>query len=54
MTDNGTSLPNIYLFKKTRFDGFKFNFSEFQQLRNKYAKYTLYCIFVIVTQWLEQ
>jgi hypothetical protein len=30
----------IYLFYKTRFGSFKFNFPEFQQLRNKPAKYT--------------
>jgi hypothetical protein len=37
----GTSLWNIYLFQKTRFCSFKISFSEFQQLRNKYAKYIL-------------
>jgi hypothetical protein len=30
----------IYLFYKTRFGSFKLNFPEFQQLRNKPAKYT--------------
>jgi glycyl-tRNA synthetase alpha subunit len=44
-----TSLSNIYLFSKSRFSSFKFNFSEFQQLRNRYANYTLDCVFVI--QW---
>ncbi len=34
-----------------RLGNFKFNFSEFQQLRNNYAKYTFCCIFVITTQW---
>jgi hypothetical protein len=43
-----TSL-SAYLFQKTKFGSLKFNFLEFQQLRNKYAKYTLYCVFVIVT-----
>ncbi len=28
-----------------------FNFSDFQKLKNKYAKYTLCCVFLIVTQW---
>ncbi len=36
------SLLNIYLFQKTRFSSFKFNFTEFQQLRSRYANYTLY------------
>jgi hypothetical protein len=31
-----------------------FNFSNFQQLKNKYAKYTLCCVFLIVTQWSKQ
>ncbi len=34
-----------------RLSNFKLNFSEFQQLRNKYAKYTFCCVFVIITQW---
>jgi hypothetical protein len=53
-TNVATSLPNIYLFWKTKLDNFKFNFSEFQQLRNNYANYTFRCVFVIVTQWLRQ
>jgi hypothetical protein len=34
-----------------RFNNLKFNFSEFQQLRNKYAQYTLCGVFRIVTGW---
>jgi hypothetical protein len=30
----------------------EFNFPEFQDLRNTYAKYTLCCAFVTITQWL--
>ncbi len=42
----------IYLFilKKTSFSSFKFNISEFQQLRNTYVKVHL----AIVIQWLGQ
>jgi hypothetical protein len=43
----------IYLFifiKKTSLSSFKFNISEFQQLRNKYIKVHL----AIVIQWLGQ
>jgi hypothetical protein len=43
--------PNTYFFeKKRRFRNSQFNFSEFQQLKNKYAKYILCCALVIVTQ----
>ncbi len=42
----GTSLSNIY-FKK-RFDNLKFNFSNFQQLKNRYAMCTLCWVFLIV------
>ncbi len=28
------------------FESVKFNFSKFQQLRNTYAKYTLYCVVI--------
>jgi hypothetical protein len=31
----------------------KLKISEFQQLRNKYAKYILCCAFVIVTRWFS-
>jgi hypothetical protein len=31
----------IYLLYKTRLGSLKFNFLEFQQLRNKYVKYSL-------------
>jgi len=41
------------LFRKTRIVSFKFNFLQFQQLRNKVAKYS-YFVFVIVIQWLIQ
>jgi hypothetical protein len=34
------------------FNSFKLNFSEFQQL--KYAKYTVHCVFAMVTQWLGE
>ncbi len=51
----GTSLLNIYLFilESKGLVIFNFNFSEFQQLGNKYAKYILYCAFVIITQWFS-
>ncbi len=55
----GTSLLNIYLLidfrkkKKKRLNSFKFNFPEFQQLRNKNAKYVLCCACVIVIQWVS-
>ncbi len=51
----GTSLLNIYLFilESKGLVIFIFNFSEFQQLGNKYAKYILYCAFVIVAQWFS-
>jgi nucleoid DNA-binding protein len=35
-----------------RFNSFKLNFPEFQQLKNKYAKYTVHSVFAMVTQWL--
>jgi hypothetical protein len=38
----GTSLPNIYLFSKNKKN---FDFPNFQQLRNKYPKYTFGCLF---------
>jgi alanine racemase len=41
-------LPNTYFFQKIRFGIFKFKFSEFQQLRNKYGKYICPVHFVIV------
>jgi hypothetical protein len=45
------SLPNTCLFeKKLRFNNSQLKFSEFQQLKNKYAKYILCCALVIVTQ----
>jgi len=37
-----------------RFNGFKLNFLEFQHLKNKYAMYTVHCVFAIVTQWLGE
>jgi hypothetical protein len=40
-----------YFFIYIRFDNFKFYFPEFQQLRNKYAKYTLCRVLITVTQW---
>jgi hypothetical protein len=40
----------IYLKKKTSFSSFKFNISEFQQLRNEYVKVHL----AIVIRWLGQ
>jgi hypothetical protein len=56
----GTSLLNIHLFsywfqkkEKKGFNSFKFNLPEFQQLRNKSAKYVLYCACVIVIQWVS-
>lgn len=42
---------NIYVFKEKKFDNFKLNFLGFQKSQNKYAKYILYCVFVIITQW---
>jgi len=45
----GTSLPNIYVFYKTRFSSFKMNFQKFQQLRKKYAMYTFELLFLIIT-----
>ncbi len=41
-------------FKKPLLGSFKLNFQKFQQLREKHAKYTCCCVFVIVTQWLEK
>ncbi len=46
-----TSWPNIYLFQKMKFKNFKFNFSNFQQLKNKCAKNTLCYVFVMITEW---
>jgi hypothetical protein len=42
----------IYLLQKTRFGSLRFKFLEFQQLRNKYVKYSLRGTFIVVTQWL--
>jgi hypothetical protein len=36
-----------------RFNSFKFNFPDFQQLRSKDAKYVVGLVFLIVTHWLE-
>ncbi len=38
---------------KARLGNFNFNFSEFQQLGNKCAKYILYCAFLVTTQWFS-
>jgi hypothetical protein len=43
-----TSLSYIYLFKRMKFDYFKFEISWFQWLKNKYVKYTSSCGFVVV------
>ncbi len=51
-TDNQHFFAKYYLFYKTKFRNFNFHFSNFQQLKNKNEKYTLSCVFVIVTQWL--
>ncbi len=58
--DKSTLLCQLFIyllfiyFQKMRFNNFKLNFLELQQLRNKYAKNTLYCVFVMVTQLSEQ
>jgi hypothetical protein len=36
-----------------RFSSFKLYFPDFQQLRNKDAKYVLSLLFLILTHWLE-
>jgi hypothetical protein len=35
-----------------KFNNFKLSFPKLQHLKIKDAKYTLYCVFVIVTQWI--
>lgn len=45
------SMLNIYVFKEKKIDNFKLNFQGFQKSENRYAKYMLYCVFVIITQW---
>jgi hypothetical protein len=37
-----------------RLGSFKYNFPEFQCMRNNYAKNTFHCISAIITQWLGQ
>jgi hypothetical protein len=43
----GISLSNIFLFKKMRLGGFKFNFPEFQHMRNNFAKHAFCSILLI-------
>ncbi len=52
-TDNWQLLgKNILFLLENEVWWFQTYFSRnFQQLRNRYAKYTFYCVFVIVTQW---
>jgi hypothetical protein len=35
-----------------KFNNFKLYFPIFQHLKIKHAKCTLYCVFVIITQWI--
>jgi membrane protein YqaA with SNARE-associated domain len=35
-----------------KFNNFKLYFPKSQHLKIKHAKYTLYCVFVIITQWI--
>jgi len=45
---------SIHLFiYKNEVQQFQFYFFKFQRLRQKYAKYILWCVFVIVTQWFS-
>jgi hypothetical protein len=33
---------------------FEFDSPEFQFMRNNYAKYTIHCVFAIITQWFGE
>ncbi len=46
----GSCMANIYLFKNINMNNVRFDFSESQQLRNKYANYMLCCRLVFVTR----
>jgi hypothetical protein len=45
-------LENDLVFRKMKLNNFKIYFPKFQHLKIKHAKYALYCVFVIITQWI--